>query len=405
MSETGGGSRDSSLDPAGQHDIEFGPPGKLESKILLKESMGYFENALAPQTPGERSRAASLGFLSILSVLVLALAVLASLFIYKWGSAYRVVGSVQSSGLYNRPPERIATAGLPLLLASGARTINYLATVWPALLFGILIAGLVRAFISPKNVTMLLGSGVVRQQFVGGIVGMPLMLCSCCVAPIFSSVYSCGARLGSALGIMFSSPSLNVAALLLTFLLFPSDLTFARIAMALFAVFALPVFIERLASREVGQETPAYSICPSEGRLPQNPLTLIKSWVISSGSIAVRTLPLIVLGVYASGFLVGWFEHPSASGASTLLVIAVVAFLATLTAMPTFFEIPFGMLLLASGFPQGAVAAMIFAGPAINMPSLFTLARVTSRKVALLAFLGVWTTATVGGLLLELWRT
>ena len=356
------------------------------------------------ETTIERSRLAGLAFLSTFSALALTLVVLISLFIYKWGAAFGAVARVQGGGAYKPPSELIATEGLPLLLASGARTINYLAIVWPALVFGVLIAGLVRAFISPRNVTMLLGSGALRQQLVGGILGMPLMLCSCCIAPIFSSVYARGARLGSSLAIMFSSPSLNIAAILLTFLLFPLDMALARTAMAILAVFVLPVIVERLAGPEVYPKNADASVCPSERVLPQSPLGVIRSWVTSSGSVAARTLPLIVLGVYASGLLLGWFQHPSAHGASTALVIAVVACLATLTALPTFFEIPFGMLLLANGFPPGAVVAMLFAGPAINMPSLFTLARVSSRKVALLAFLGVWATATVGGLLLQFWR-
>jgi uncharacterized membrane protein YraQ (UPF0718 family) len=343
------------------------------------------------------------GFFGIFSVLALTLVVLGALFTYKWSAAFRAVARVQGSGAYQGPAELIATAGLPLVLASGARTINYLAIVWPALVFGVLIAGLVRAFVSPRSVAMLLGGGAVRQQLVGGVVGMPLMLCSCCVTPIFSSVYASGARLGSSLALMLSSPSLNVAALLLTFLLFPRDMALARAAMAILAVFVLPVWIERMAGGEVHPKINVAAV-PSDEALPHNPLGVLRGWVISSGDVAVKTLPLIVLGVYASGLLVGWFEHPSSRGASVGLVIALVALVATLTALPTFFEIPFALLLLANGFPPGAALAMLFAGPAINMPSLFTLARVTSRKVALLAFLGVWATATAGGLLLELWR-
>jgi len=351
-----------------------------------------------------RSHQKAAEFLPMFSVLALGLAVLLSLFIYKWGAAFRTVIGVQNDGNLHPRSELIATVGLPLLLAAGARTINYLATVWPALFFGVLIAGLVRAFISPKSVAMLLGSGAVRQQLMGAVVGMPLMLCSCCIAPIFSSVYGRGARLRSSLAIMFSSPSLNIAALILTFLLFPQNMAFSRTAMAVFAVLVLPVFVERLAGGAFCPKSVEESVCPSEGILPQNALGVLRSWIVSSGSVTFRTLPLIVLGVYASGLLVGWFEHPSSRGASAGLVIAVVALLATLTALPTFFEIPFGLLLLANGFPPGAVAAVLFAGPAINMPSLFTLARVSSRKVALVAFLGVWITAAVGGLLLEFWR-
>lgn len=344
--------------------------------------------------------------LAVFSILMLGLVVLSSLFIYKWGGAFRTVAMVQADGVYKAPSESRATAGLPFLLSLGARAVNYLVIVWPALLFGVLIGGWVRAFISPKDVRRLLGSGVVRQQLVGGIVGMPLMLCSCCIAPIFSSVQERGARLGSSLAIMFSSPSLNLAALVLTFLLFPMEIALARVAMGIFAAFFLPVVIERLA----GGGPYAYASvvragdCPSEGAVPQSPVRVMGRWAASTGMVAFRTLPLVVLGVFASELVVGLFGRPAAPGASAGLTIALVAFFGTLIALPTFFEIPFGLLLLANGFPSGAVVAMLFAGPAINTPSLFTVARVSSRRVALLAFLGVWITAVVGGFLLEYWR-
>ncbi|MBI4458559.1 MAG: permease [Acidobacteria bacterium] len=349
----------------------------------------------------ERSRLDSPAYLGILSAIALALVVLLSLFLYKWGTAFSAVARAQEAGVYALPSPLIPTEGLPPLLASGAGAINYLAIVWPALVYGILIAGLVRAFISPRNVTMLLGSGVLRQQLVGGTVGMPLMLCSCCIAPVFSSIYERGARLSSALAIMFSSPSLNVAALILTFLLFPPDVALARTAMAIWAVFVLPVFVERLAGGQVHPKIVDESLCPSERVLPETPLGVIRNWMTSSGSVVARTLPMIVLGVYASSLLIGWFQHPWPHRTAAALLIVAVACFAALIALPTFFEIPFGLLLLANGFPPGAVAAILFAGPAINLPSLFTLARVSTRRVALLTFLGVWSIATAGGLLLH----
>ncbi len=378
---------------------------------MWKPPAENLRNGLIPSTTDAPPRAAASKFLGILSILALTLVVLGSLFLYKWGGAFRTVAGVHSSGAYAARSEWIATAGLPLALASGARTVNYLAVVWPALLFGVLIAGLVRAFVSPRHVAMLLGSGTVRPQLLGGVAGMPLMLCSCCVTPIFTSMYAGGARLGSSLAIMLSSPSLNLAALALTFLLFPREMALARAAMATFAVFVLPVGIERLAGRQVYAAPLDAGACPSERSAPRHPLGVLRDWAASSGYVALRTIPLIVLGVYASGLLVGWFERPASLGvptgeASAGLVIArvaLVALVATLIALPTFFEIPLGLLLLASGFPPGAAAALLFAGPAMNLPSLLTLARVSSKRVALLAFLGVWATATAGGLLLEMW--
>src|SRR3989338_2546516 len=251
---------------------------------------------------------ASIPRLGFASVLTLALVVLASLFIYKWGGALRAVGGARGAGVYT-PTELIATAGLPLLAASGAKTINYLAVIWPALLFGVLVAGMVRAFVSVGHVVRLLGSGVVRQQLLAGAVGMPLMLCSCCIAPVFSTVRSRGAPLGAALALAFSSPSLNVAALTLTFMLLPLDVALASLVMAVFAVFVLPVLIERALGENLSA-SPQREEAGSLGALaPRDPIQAIGSWAVSSGKVAAETLPGIFLGVFASGILVGSLEH------------------------------------------------------------------------------------------------
>ncbi len=345
---------------------------------------------------GENARATAAAF----SILVVTLAVFGALFAYKWSAAYRAVIKTQSAGVYQPRAEVIPTSGLPLLMEGGARTFNYLAAVWPALVFGVLIAGLVRAFVSPKEVARLLGSGLARQQIAGGVAAMPLMLCSCCIAPVFSSVRARGAGLGPSLAIMLGSPSLNVAALALTFLLFPIGVALARVGLAVFAVFLMPLIVERwTAGATAPPAADRESELPAAGGIP----AVIGLWLKSAAAVAASTIPLILLGVFASSLIGRWAAHPGAGhpGAHQAIAgwsIVVIALGATLVAFPTFLEIPFALMLGASGFPQGAVVAVLFAGPAINLPSLFTLARVSSKRVALLVFLGVWITATLAGL-------
>ncbi|MBI4458835.1 MAG: permease [Acidobacteria bacterium] len=341
---------------------------------------------------------------TVASILTLVLVVLAALFIYKWSGAVGAVGMVQSTGAYGPPPELIATVGLPLLAVSVAKTINYLAVIWPALVFGVLIAGLVRAFVSTELVVRLLGSGVVRQQLLAGAVGMPLMLCSCCIAPVFSSVRAGGVPLGASLALMFSSPLLNVAALILTFMLFPLDVALARAVMAAFAVFVLPVLIERGLGGNIPTGPHRGKTDSLEGFATGGPIPVLRSWIVSLGKVAAQTLPWILLGVFASSVLAGLLEHSEDHWPNLGLTIALVAAFATLMALPTFFEIPLGLLLLQNGFPAAAVVSLLFAGPAINTPSLITLARASSGKVAFVVFLGVWLTATLGGLSLAFWR-
>jgi uncharacterized membrane protein YraQ (UPF0718 family) len=70
-------------------------------------------------------------------------------------------------------------------------------------------------------------------------------------------------------------------------------------------------------------------------------------------------------------------------------------------AMPTFFEIPLALLLLSIGAPTGAAVALMIAGPAINLPSLFTIGRSTNWKVSTAVALAIFVLAVVAGVLVN----
>src|SRR5205823_12220092 len=123
--------------------------------------------------------------------------------------------------------------GLSAWLRPLAKTVSYLYTVRWALFYGLWISSALRAFISPRWVAKFIGNQPVRGQLACGVAGAPLMLCSCCVAPVAMTVYQRSGKLGPSIGLLLASPSLNPAALLLTFALFGPTLGWARLAMAL----------------------------------------------------------------------------------------------------------------------------------------------------------------------------
>lgn len=86
---------------------------------------------------------------------------------------------------------------------------------------------------------------------------------------------------------------------------------------------------------------------------------------------------------------------------AAVLTIGIVAAVAVLIALPTFFEIPLALLLLQVGAPEGAALALLFAGPIVNLPSLLVLANDgETRRVSGALALGIFALAFGGGLLL-----
>ncbi len=324
----------------------------------------------------------------------LLLVIVGALMVYKGTAALAVIEKVQNTGVFQPRVNVIPMPGNAAQVNVVARSINYFLIIWPALLFGILISGAVRVLVPPRWLAQALGKGHVRPQLVAGLAGAPLMLCSCCVAPLFSGMYERSSRLGPSLAVMLAAPSLNPAALILTFMLFDHRIAFTRLAMAGVAVFFSGILVERVFSvRPID--------CPPSNEESSPPVLI--AFLRSCLQVAVRTVPLIVIGVFVSMAIALWLPVGIfASAGGEIVAIVAVALIAVPLAMPTFFEIPLALILLSAGAPAGAAVAMLIAGPSVNLPSLFTIARSTNWKVAGSVALTIFMLAVSGGLLVSL---
>jgi uncharacterized membrane protein YraQ (UPF0718 family) len=325
---------------------------------------------------------------------MLLLVIVGALFVYKGTAALAVIEKVQNTGAFKPRVNVVPIPGSAAQVNVVARSINYFVVIWPALLFGILISGAVRVLDPPRWLGQALGRGRMRPHLVAGLAGAPLMLCSCCAAPVFSGVYERSSRLGPSLAVMLAAPSLNPAALILTFMLFDHRIAFTRLSMAGLAVFFTGILIERFIH-----------VIPIDcsTNVEEKNRSLLTTFLRSCLQVAVRTVPLIAIGVLVSMAIALWLPVGllTSAGGQVVAIIAV-ALIAVPLAMPTFFEVPLALILLSAGAPPGAAVALIIAGPAVNLPSLFTIARSTNWKVAGAVALSIFVLAVVGGLLVSL---
>jgi len=276
------------------------------------------------------------------------------------------------------------------------RTLNYFLVIWPALLFGVLISGAVSTFVSPQWLARLLERRSLRSQAIAGLAGAPLMLCSCCVAPIFTGVYERSARLGPSLGLMIAAPALNPAALILTFLLFDYKVGTVRLGASIAAVLFTGLIADRLLGETKGQ-------CDMDNWQARARPADFLHFLRACARVAVRVIPVIILGVLLSMIIAQMIPVRTfdSVGAKFLAILIVAAFAVPL-ALPTFFEIPLALILLASGAPVGAAVALLIAGPSVNLPSLLTIMRSTNWKVAAVVAGSIWTLTVGAGILVSL---
>ena len=325
-----------------------------------------------------------------------------ALIAYKAGGALPKIQTAFATRSISVPADIVVPGGKASTAAVWSRTLGYLIVVGPALVFGVLIAGAVRSCPAPTWIVRALGANPQRRQVLAGIAGAPLMLCSCCVAPVFAAVQERSRQPGPSLAVALAAPCLNPAALALTFIVFGLRLGVARLVMALVAVFALPPIVTRAAGVAGMDNVVEPGVQPSAAETVRaSAVDRSDLWRVIRFSLdgALRTLPLLVLGIVASMWLVQRVP-PFQPGTNTFLAVVVTTLIAIPIALPTFFEIPIALALLGAGGPPAVAAVVLFAGPAINLPSLLTIGRAATWTVAAAAAIGVAVIACTGALAL-----
>ena len=107
------------------------------------------------------------------------LALVGSLVTYKTSGSLATLAKAEAARTLKPRADVLPTQELSPPARPLARTVNYLAIVWPALAFGVLIGAAVRALVPASWLVAALGGPPARAQLLGGLAGAPLMLCSC----------------------------------------------------------------------------------------------------------------------------------------------------------------------------------------------------------------------------------
>lgn len=323
------------------------------------------------------------------TALVAVLLVLGALVTYKASGSMTALAKAQRLGTLAPKVPWIADGNLPVWTRPFAGTASYLAWVVIALGFGLVLGALVRAVV-PERLVRALASRGPSGLFVAALIGAPLMLCSCCVAPLFDGVYSRTKRLGPALALMFAAPGLNPAALLLTFVLFPRHLAIGRVVLAL----TITLGASAALGRVLGAEGDA--VCTAE---PARELGFRRAFAVSLYESTLRTMPAILLGVVLSVTLMQVAPFAALGSGGRGIALVLVALVAVLAALPTFGEIPIALALLAAGASESVALSVLVAGPIINLPSLLTLRKTVSARAAIAAGASVYLIALAGSAL------
>ncbi len=114
------------------------------------------------------------------------------------------------------------------------------------------IAGVIAVFVSHGSVLRYFGANAKKwvASSVAAVSGTILAVCSCTILPLFSSIHKRGAGLGPALAFLYSGPTINILAIILTFGILGFEIGVTRIIGAVSFAVLIGIIISLIYRRE-----------------------------------------------------------------------------------------------------------------------------------------------------------
>jgi hypothetical protein len=128
------------------------------------------------------------------------------------------------------------------------------------LLFGLLMAGMVKVLMSEKQVAAHLGGRGAGPVFKAALIGVPLPLCSCGVVPAAMGLRKQGSSKGATAAFMISTPESGIDSIAITWALLDPLMTVVRPVAAFFGASLAGLSINALVEEKPDGNPPS---CPS----------------------------------------------------------------------------------------------------------------------------------------------
>ena len=314
---------------------------------------------------------------------------------------------------------------------------NILGEMSPYLLFGFLVAGILKVLIPVSFVERHLGGRGLWQSIKAAVIGVPLPLCSCSVIPVSASLRRSGAGKGATTSFLLSAPQTGVDSIAVTFSLLGPLFTAYRVAAA-FITGILGGWLVDLGTRreslaESHVDDCECSVCTEEEEAQSACSTGCgcgdehesagaetgKAADISPGQRIIAMLrygfitlprdigPALMIGLLLAGLLGAlvpehFFQQYLGGGVWPLLLMAVIGIPLYICATAS---VPVAAALMAAGVSPGAALVFLICGPATNAATITTLWKFLGRTAALIYLATVFVGALIAGWVLDLLYT
>jgi uncharacterized membrane protein YraQ (UPF0718 family) len=283
-------------------------------------------------------------------------------------------------------------------------------------LFGILVAGMLRIFLSPGTVARHLGRGRIRSVFKASLLGIPIPLCSCGVLPAAASLKKQGANKGATTAFLISTPESGVDSVALTYALLDPVMTIARPAAAFATATAAGLSENLLSKREEEMKTkpdlscPVDRCCDGQECLPEDhrshhsfseKLRAGLSYALNDlwNDIAIWFLVGIVLAGLITALVPADVLTRYLGGGLPSMIIMLAAGIPLYICATA--STPIAAALILKGVSPGAALVFLLVGPATNITSLTVLLGILGKRATAIYLTAIALSAVIFGLALD----
>jgi uncharacterized membrane protein YraQ (UPF0718 family) len=287
----------------------------------------------------------------------------------------------------------------------------------PYVIFGIVVAGVLKMFLSAQYVARHLGKGRVSSVMKAALFGIPLPLCSCGVLPAAASIRKQGANNGATTAFLIATPESGVDSIAITYALLDPFMTIARPVVAFVTAMTAGVTVNLLDPPEAGTVPSAAASCPvdnccdgvdcsPEEHRGHHPL---RERFAAGLRYAFTELWEDLAGWFMTGILLAGLiaavvpdeivTTHFGGGLKTMLLMLVVGIPLYICATAS---TPIAAALIMKGVSPGAALVFLLAGPATNVTSLSVLAGILGKRAAAIYLFSIAVISVLGGLALDL---
>lgn len=263
------------------------------------------------------------------------------------------------------------------------------------ILFGFIIAGLLKIALPTEKVFQYLGKKKTSSVVWASLLGIPIPLCSCAVLPTAISLKKQGASKGATLSFLISTPETGIDSISITYALIDPIMTIFRPISALVTALTAGITANYIERKTLEDDRPPVkeevSACCDEscscecseihsgGKFRQfmrytfvDLLDDIVFWLI---------LGIIVAGLISTTVPDNFFQSYIGSGLTSMIIMLIVSIPIYMCAASS---TPIAAALILKGLNPGAALVFLLAGPATNIGTIAAVGKFLGKKIMII---------------------